>query len=114
MDKEYARKLEHSRRPLTDDEKLNLLNDEVKVLNGLGQMDPRFKEMLKDKYVKLNLALKIYGLSPEERFIFNELSPEYKLYEVLAPELKPVGKPEVTSSGMGKGRICKKCGLKRM
>jgi hypothetical protein len=114
MDREYARKLEHSRRPLTDDEKLNLLNDEVRLLNGLGQMDSRFKEMLKDKYVKLNLALKIYGLSPEERLIFDELGSEYQLYEVLAPELKPVRKPVVTSTGKGKSRICKKCGLKRM
>jgi len=114
MDREYARKIELSKRPPTVEELLFRLNDEIRVLNGLGQFDSRFKEMLKDQKLKLSLAQQLNSLTPEQKIVFYGLDQDYQLYEVLAPELKPVRKPVVTSIGMGKVRMCKKCGLKRM
>jgi len=95
------RKIELSKRPRTIDEKLHDLLHQVRVLNGIGQLDSRFKSIISNKENMLFLAEKLEALNAAKREQFESLDTEDKIEFLLptsrprasAPALAPGGAP---------------------
>jgi hypothetical protein len=90
--------IKQSKRAPTIEELLFRVIDQVRILNGIGQLNARFKEMLKDDKLKLSLAEKLEALGADQREEFMSMSPEEKI-EFLMPPARPPARAPAPSPG---------------
>jgi hypothetical protein len=76
--------VKQSKRLPTIEDLLFRVIDQVRILNGIGQADARFKELLKDDKLKLGLAEKLEALGADQKREFMAMSPGDKI-EFLMP-----------------------------